>query len=75
MPMVKAKRQRRATHKLCELLNIEVRLKGEIPEDGAMLAVCNHLGLLDPFILSSQMPVAFAAKAENWKLAHYRLDL
>jgi len=29
-----------------------------------MLAVCNHLGLLDPWILGSQMPISFVAKAE-----------
>lgn len=63
-PMFKANAQRRATAKLCKLLGVEVRMQGEVPTDGAMLAVSNHLGLLDPFILSSQMPVAFAAKAE-----------
>ena len=67
-PMFKANWQKQATRKLCRQLGIEVRVKGEIPETGAMLAVSNHLGLLDPFILSSEMPVAFAAKAEigNW---------
>jgi len=70
VPLFKANRQRIATHKLCNLLQVDVKLIGEIPVDGAMLAISNHLGLLDPFILSSQMPVAFAAKAEiaNWPI-------
>ncbi len=63
-PLFKANRQRKATDRLCRQLGVQVILKGEIPKDGAMLAVSNHLGLLDAFILSSQMPVAFAAKAE-----------
>ena len=68
LPLFKANWQRQATARLCRLLGVEVQLVGEIPTKGAMLAVCNHLGLLDPFLLSSQMPVAFAAKAEigNW---------
>lgn len=63
-PLFKANRQRICTDRLCKLLRIDVRVVGKIPEDGAMLAISNHLGLLDPFVLSSQMPVAFAAKAE-----------
>lgn len=68
LPLFKANWQRKATAKLCRLLGVEVHVVGEIPAKGAMLAVSNHLGLLDPFLLSSQMPVAFAAKAEigNW---------
>ncbi len=64
LPLFKADRQRKATYNLCTQLGVEIRMKGEIPKEGAMLAVSNHLGLLDPFLLSSQMPVAFAAKAE-----------
>ncbi len=69
-PLFKANWQRKATAKLCKQLGVEVRVKGEIPQEGAMLAVSNHLGILDPFILSSSMPVAFAAKAEigNWPI-------
>lgn len=69
-PIFKAEWQRKATHKICEQLGIDVRVKGEIPSEGAMLAVSNHLGLLDPLILSSKMPIAFAAKAEieNWPI-------
>jgi len=35
-----------------------------------MLYVCNHLGLVDALLIASQMPVAFAAKAEmhSWPL-------
>ena len=70
LPLFKANKQRFAAQKMCRHLGVEVRLKGTIPDDGAMLAVSNHLGLLDPFILSSQMPVAFAAKAEiaDWPI-------
>ncbi len=63
-PLFKANRQRICNGRLCDLLGVKVRIVGEIPRDGAMLAISNHLGLMDPFILSSQMPVAFAAKAE-----------
>ena len=60
--------QQRGASALCRVLGVDVRMQGEIPSGGAILAVSNHLSLLDPFILSSQMPVSFAAKAEiaNW---------
>ena len=41
-----------------------------MPRDEPMLCVCNHMGMLDPFVLASQWPMAFAAKAEirEWPL-------
>ena len=62
--MLAAKGQQAGSHALCKLLGVKVQLTDPLPEEGAMLAVSNHLSLLDPFVLSSQMPVSFAAKAE-----------
>ena len=66
--MYAARGQQKGAEALCRVLGVKVRLSGELPEQGAMLAVCNHLSFLDPLILSSKMPVSFAAKAEieNW---------
>lgn len=62
--MLAARGQQKGTQALCKLLGIRVEIEGELPEDGAMLAVSNHLSLLDPFVLAANMPVSFAAKAE-----------
>lgn len=59
----RARKQQAGTQRLCRILGLRVDLAGEVPE-GGMLAVCNHLGVLDPLVLASVMPVSFAGKAE-----------
>ena len=65
----RARRQMEGTRILCRHLGVQVTLHGQPPER-TMLLVCNHLGVLDPLVLSSQMPLAFAGKADlgRWPL-------
>lgn len=60
----RAKRLSRGCKALCRVLGISVQVEGMLPAEAASLAVCNHLGVLDPFILGSRIPVSFAAKSE-----------
>ncbi len=63
-PLYRAHRQRLACQQYCRILGVRVETVGELPEAGAMIVVSNHLGIMDPWILASVLPVAFAAKAE-----------
>ncbi|HMB93418.1 MAG TPA: lysophospholipid acyltransferase family protein [Rhodothermales bacterium] len=60
----RAYRQQVGCALICRILNVRVTLRGAPIPTQPMLYVCNHLGVLDPFILASQTPVAFAAKSE-----------
>ena len=71
----RARRQEIGCRLLCRIAGLRVTRHGALPERGrpgrpGRLLVCNHIGLLDPIILASQMPVAFVAKAEiaRWPL-------
>ncbi|GIV57319.1 MAG: hypothetical protein KatS3mg042_0232 [Rhodothermaceae bacterium] len=64
----RAQLQQRACAVFCRILGVKVTRTGTLPETNAVLAVSNHLGLLDPWVLASQLPVAFVAKAE---MAHW----
>lgn len=65
----RARRQQSGVARVCRALGVCVRLVGRPPE-APMLVVCNHLGVLDPLVLASQIPVSFAGKAElrRWPL-------
>lgn len=63
-PVMRATYQQAACKKLCRILGVEVRMRGVVPAQKTLLAVSNHLGLLDTLVLASQLPVNFAAKAE-----------
>lgn len=67
----RARRQQIACRVFCRILGIRVTRHGALPEGGSVLAVSNHLGLFDPWVLASQLPVAFVAKAEmaRWPVA------
>ncbi len=60
----RARLQRQACAVFCRILGVRVTRSGALPEARAVLAVSNHLGLLDPWVLASQMSLAFVAKAE-----------
>lgn len=66
----RAERQQSGTQRLCRILNVEVSIEGALPAHTGSLIVCNHLGILDPLVLSSQMPLAFAGRADlqHWPL-------
>lgn len=70
-PAYRAYRQMRGCQHFCRILKLRVTTRGTLPEGRAMLAVSNHLGTLDPWVLASQLPVAFVAKAEmaRWPVA------
>lgn len=69
-PAFRARRQQVGTTMLCRAMGVRVATQGAPPPGKPMLFVCNHLGVLDPLILGSQMPLAFAGKAEikTWLL-------
>lgn len=60
----RAWRMHRGCRAICRLLGLRVRLEGEAPGADGVLLVCNHFGVLDPFVLASCIPLAPAAKAE-----------
>lgn len=66
----RARRQQVGQRLLCRAMGLRVSMRGAPPPDRPMLFVCNHLSAFDPLILGSQIPVAFAGKAElrNWPL-------
>lgn len=69
-PAFRAHRQMMGTRALCRILGVRVTMETQPPNSQAMLYVCNHLGMLDPLVLASQMPVSFAGKAEmgSWPI-------
>ncbi|HUF08102.1 MAG TPA: lysophospholipid acyltransferase family protein [Rhodothermales bacterium] len=66
----RARHQSRGSSILCRIFGIEVRVRGARVPDRPLLVVCNHFGILDPFILASVLQVAFVGKAEirKWPL-------
>ena len=69
-PALRAYRQKVGTGLLCRAMKYRVSMQGTLPINTPMLYVCNHLSAFDPLLLGSQMPVAFAGKAEikTWPL-------
>ncbi len=65
--LARARWQMHSCAVFCRRLGVRVHIVdpgGHARDDRAMLAISNHLGVLDPWILASTMPMAFAAKAE-----------
>lgn len=60
--------QQRGTRMLLRLLGVRVRMTGNLrtlTEDSRpRLLVCNHLGVLDPFVLAATLRMALVGKAE-----------
>lgn len=64
-PAYRARRQQVGCVRLCRILNVHLRVAGmPPPRDGPTLLVTNHLGVLDPLVLATALPVAIVAKAE-----------
>ncbi len=63
-PALQAYHQMIGSQLLCRAVRFRVSMQGVPPVDKPMLYVCNHLSALDPILLGSQAPVAFAGKAE-----------
>ena len=63
-----AKLQSRGAAAICRALKIEVSINGLYPRDKPTLIVCNHPGVLDPWIVASRFVGSFVAKIEmmNW---------
>ncbi|MHB1024918.1 MAG: lysophospholipid acyltransferase family protein [Desulfobacteria bacterium] len=49
---------------LCAVLGIRVEVIGDLPREWSGLAIANHLGYADIFVLGSVLPGAFVSKAE-----------
>ena len=69
-----ARHQQRGARWLLRILGVRTRLAGhpqQLAEDRPTLLVCNHLGLLDPFVLAARLRMALVGKAEiaNWPAA------
>jgi 1-acyl-sn-glycerol-3-phosphate acyltransferase len=66
----RAWRQHVGCRALCRALGVRVTVEGAWPEGRGMLLVCNHFGVLDPLVLSSEIPLAAVSKAEvaQWPL-------
>ncbi len=60
----RAHKQQVGCRAICLALQAEVRLIGDPPKRDGMLAVCNHVGLLDTVAIASVLPVTFVSKAE-----------
>ncbi len=57
-------RQGRAARKFCRICNIHVKINEDAKLSPGTLRVSNHLTVIDPIILASQLDVCFAGKAE-----------
>jgi 1-acyl-sn-glycerol-3-phosphate acyltransferase len=63
-PIIRARRQQVGTGLLCRALGVRTSLRGTPPAGKAMLYVSNHIGLLDPLVVGSLIPVSIVGKAE-----------
>lgn len=65
-----ARRQKIGCQSLIKGMGLTTEVQGQVPSDKAVLIVSNHIGTLDPWILASNMDVAFVAKSEmaSWPL-------
>lgn len=50
--------------RLCEQVNIRVRVEGNRPKRTGMLVVANHFGVIDPVALTAAAPMAPVARAD-----------
>ena len=69
--VVRRDRIRSWSARLLEILNVDVRVAGALPEgEGNALWVANHVSWLDIFVLNAVQPMRFVAKAElaRWPL-------
>lgn len=60
----RARHQRAGSALLCRIFGIRIRKRGRLQQDAPTLIVCNHFGILDPFVLATVMETAFVGKAE-----------
>lgn len=65
-----AQRQKIGCQTLIKGIGLTTEVQGHVPSDKAVLIVSNHIGTLDPWILASNLDVAFVAKSEmaSWPL-------
>lgn len=57
-------RQGEAARLVCRLFNIHVKISEDVRSSPGTLRVSNHLTVMDPIFLASQLDVCFAGKAE-----------
>jgi lyso-ornithine lipid O-acyltransferase len=60
----RAEAQQSGSRMLCRILGLHVTVRGQPPHRMPELVVCNHLGIMDPFVLASVFRVALVAKSE-----------
>jgi lyso-ornithine lipid O-acyltransferase len=73
--MARARRLAELCRILCDLHEIDVEVRGELPASPAIL-VANHLGYIDPLVLCSLLPLSPIAKSEisDWALIGVPLE-
>jgi len=51
------------------LTRLEISGLENVPKEGALMVICNHISFLDPVLLSMAIPrhIIWMAKAENWR--------
>ena len=74
-PALRARFQQVGTGLLCRIMGVHASMRGTPPVGKAMLCVSNHMGVLDPLVLASQMPISVAGNARGEPVAVYRLGL
>lgn len=50
--------------RLCEQVNIRVRVEGTAPDRTGMLVAANHFGVIDPVVMAAAAPMAPVARAD-----------
>ncbi len=63
-PLLRARHQQVGTGMVLRAMGVRASMRGAPPVGKPMLFVSNHMGLLDPLVLSSQMPLSIVGKAE-----------
>ena len=63
-PALRARLQQSGTGWVCRAMGVHVSIRGTPPMGKAMLCVSNHMGMLDPLVIGSQMPLSIVGKAE-----------
>ncbi len=63
-PALRARFQQVGAGILCRAMGVRASMRGTPPAGKSMLCVSNHMGVLDPLVLGSQMPLTIVGKAE-----------
>ncbi len=63
-PLLRARHQQVGAGLLLRAMGVRASMRGTPPVGKPMLCVSNHMGVLDPLVLGSQIPISIVGKAE-----------